>query len=146
MLIMSKGTSNKGMEIDNKAEYQSLLSRRDEIMKEEGKKINPRIAERKADYVDIMNVYGNEVPSGCIGRVNFARNPGGPWVSEYDIPKEIKDQLMQSDHICINDFMESMRDLLNKLLYISENQDELEKINNRLKIIELGHEKVNVPL
>lgn len=79
------------------SEHQVLEDRYLEIMVEEGKKINPEIADVYWAYEDIMIPYGIGKPSGCIGRAYYARNPGGLWVSFYDIPDDVRAQLRLRD-------------------------------------------------
>ena len=71
-----------------------------QIRKEEGRKIDPDIAEvsRRSAYVlDPYAVYP-DLPEECqcIGRLNFARSPGSDiWVSFYDLPDETRRQLWE---------------------------------------------------
>ncbi len=64
-----------------------------QIRKEEGRKIDPDIAEFMWSYVEILDPYGvyADPPEECqlIGRLNFARSPGSDiWVWVGDLPDE----------------------------------------------------------
>ena len=71
-----------------------------QIRKEEGRKIDPDIAEVMWDYALTLDPYGvyPDLPEECqqVGRGYFARSPGSDmWVSFYDLPDETRRRLWE---------------------------------------------------
>ena len=71
-----------------------------QIRKEEGRKIDPDIAEFMWSYVEILNYNGvyADPPEEChcIGGGYFARSPGSViWVSFYDLPDETRRRMWE---------------------------------------------------
>lgn len=119
----------------NVSEHQVLEDRYLEIMVEEGKKINPEIADVYWAHEDIMIPYGIGQPSGCIGRAYYARNPGGLWVSFYDIPDEVISQLRLRDERSMDLLFRCADELKDDIKCENENKHELERIVKRLRQI-----------
>ena len=71
-----------------------------QIRKEEGRKINPEIAEVMCDRVYLADPYDDDpdLPEECkcIGRAYFARSSGSDiWVLFYDLPDETERRLWE---------------------------------------------------
>jgi len=63
----------------------------------QGKLIDPDIAYVTKYTIDMTDPYQTGVgESGCVGRVKFAYNPGGPSVFCGDVPRHIWEQLMNN--------------------------------------------------
>ena len=74
---------------------QALLDEYYKLMKIEGKKINHTTAMVELLCVDIRDIYGFDEPYGRDILMEFAYNPGGPWVSVEDVPREIWEKLIK---------------------------------------------------
>ena len=71
-----------------------------QIRKEEGRKINPDIAEVSWHYAPTSDPYGiyRDLPEVCqqVGPVHIARSPGSDmWVSFCDLPDETRERLWE---------------------------------------------------
>ena len=71
-----------------------------QVRKEEGRKIDPDIAEVTWIYAQTLDPYGvyPDLPEECqqVGRGYFARSPGSDiWVSFYDLPDETERRLWE---------------------------------------------------
>ena len=71
-----------------------------QVRKEEGRKIDPDIAEVTWAYTDTLDPFcGHPHPPEeyqCVGRVHFARSPGRDiWVSFCDLPDETRELLWE---------------------------------------------------
>jgi len=70
-----------------------------QVRKEEGRKIDPDIAEVWWNWAEILDPYGVAAPPEechCVGRGYFARSPGSDiWVSFYDLPDETRRRLWE---------------------------------------------------
>ncbi len=64
--------------------------------KAEGLEIDPATAEYLWHYAQVLDPYGiHDLPpeAQCVGRMHFARSPGGTWVEFRDLPQATADAL-----------------------------------------------------
>ena len=75
-------------------DMQPLMDEYYAIMKEEGRKLDPRIAMVCTGWADFNDRYEFGIKIGYPYKNRFACNPDGPWVCEEEIPDQFWTDLL----------------------------------------------------